>query len=359
MNQLVFRWLVGLVVGTALIAISSPLFVRSYVPRELDSLRQVTVYQPGVTYRWRNEGYATTRMGPHGMPGQIRLADSPEIGMQLALWGDSQAEGVAVKDRDKLFAQTERLRFRESQRLDSGDVVYPFARSGEDASIWLPQLRRVEQALGVDAHVMLIVDLEDLFAVPPADAERQESEGPSERMVQWSSQLPAFVVHAAVQMFRNVDNTGWRKLRWSVGPEAGPGKFSREESSLELARPNGPGNLQNETLLGDCVARLSQFTDKPLLIVFAPRRPEIVDGIVVELPEQMTRRVELQQRLTRAGIDWVDMTEAFSNAAEANEWPHGFHNGQIGVGHLNERGYRLIAQEVNAWWNQISERVSR
>jgi hypothetical protein len=79
-GRLVRRWSVGFLIATLLVGVSSPWFVRSYVPREWSDRRGVLVLQPGAQYRWRSEGYATTRIGPLGMPGQgqhWRAASAP------------------------------------------------------------------------------------------------------------------------------------------------------------------------------------------------------------------------------------------------------------------------------------------
>ena len=98
------RWLSGLCLGTVVIAVTSPWFVRSYIPRVQDPVRAVEVYQPGARYRWRSEGYATSQIGPMGMVGTSTsdLESDPDV--RYALWGDSQAEGVCVSDQQKIGA---------------------------------------------------------------------------------------------------------------------------------------------------------------------------------------------------------------------------------------------------------------
>ena len=75
MRSLLFRWIIGGIFGTAIVAITAPLFVRSYLPRPLDPVRGVTTMAPGRTFRWRSEGWANTHIGPHGMPGRRELPE--------------------------------------------------------------------------------------------------------------------------------------------------------------------------------------------------------------------------------------------------------------------------------------------
>ena len=109
-RRLILAWIVGSLVGTAVIAITSPLFVRSYVPLTADPVRGVWTLPEGHAYRWRSEGYADTRIGPLGMPGKTSLGPRKPDCLRVALWGDSQAEGVCVGDHQKIFAQAEGLR---------------------------------------------------------------------------------------------------------------------------------------------------------------------------------------------------------------------------------------------------------
>ena len=91
-RSLVITWVLGAVIGTLLVGVTSPLFVRSYVPLQADRVRNVWTLPPNHTYRWRSEGYADTRIGPHGMPGRTSLAGPKSSHVRVALWGDSQAE---------------------------------------------------------------------------------------------------------------------------------------------------------------------------------------------------------------------------------------------------------------------------
>jgi len=141
MNRLLMtNWLRGIVVGTILVAVTSPLFVRSYLPREIDPIRGVAVMPAGATYRWRFEGYADSHIGPLGMVGKTDISEPTSNTVRIALWGDSQAEGVCVPDRDKLFKQLER---RYAPRVE----VFPLARSGDNVADWVAQIPAVAAAL--------------------------------------------------------------------------------------------------------------------------------------------------------------------------------------------------------------------
>ncbi|QDV44616.1 hypothetical protein Enr13x_44840 [Stieleria neptunia] len=328
------RWFVGMLLGTALVAVTSPWFVRSYVPRIDDPTRGVAVLQPGSNYRWRSEGYATTQIGPLGMPGKVALDRDDRGGLRLALWGDSQAEGVCVDDRDKIAAQV--------ARLSSDPIhVYPFARSGDDCNDWIAQIATLSDndAVGIDAHVFLVAEWSD-WTVEIGGVD--DGLNPSRSKI--SEMFPAFLIQAARNLVTTGDGTTRRRLRFRPGPLHGPrGPTASGQSQSSRAR------VSNATLadrFSRQLERLHQQCDAPCIFVYAPLIPAIIDGETkFDDPNQ-----ELFERFRRQcadhGFDVLDARDAMNAAAHAGDWPRGFHNGQFGVGHYNATGNRIIAEQL-------------
>jgi lysophospholipase L1-like esterase len=322
-RRLIATWIVGSIAGTVVVAITSPLFVRSYVPLHIDSLRGVWTYDEGHRFRWRSEGYATTWIGPHGMPGRTELPpDSPET-TRVALWGDSQAEGVCVPDHQKLFAQAERIARAAGRPI----TFLPLARSGEDVAHWLTQFRSLERRLGVDLHILVIVDLPDLLSASNAPLQFSDTGTVLNRSTIASS-IPAFLIQAVRYLVTDADDNP-RRLRFSVGPvESEPvGRFVTEQ----------------EIDWTDVCRAIRATTDRPVVILYAPNSPHLAAGKIV-LPDPHSKQFErMKQAAESEGLAVVDMSEPFRESALDNGWPHGFHNGQIGSGHLNGVGYQVIA----------------
>ncbi|GAA5510128.1 hypothetical protein [Novipirellula caenicola] len=331
-KRIVAKWLLGALFGTFLIALTSPLFVRSYVPSELDPLRGVFVLESGHFYRWRSEGYATTAIGPHGMPGRVGLDEAKRADeIRVAIWGDSQAEGVGVSDQQKLHRQIERIGEQSQHTI----VALPLARSGDDAADWLAQIPRVEEALAIDMHVILVAEMVDLEAAtdaitpaPPIDASQLAAQN------RIASNVPAFVIQAARRVLRTADDTP-RTLRFSVGPLPNP------------AVP--PATLDKPETDWDAVMRaIRAASDRPILLVYAPRiQRQSLTRIVVDNDQPTGNELsEIKQAAQSAGLLLREVTENFVASAEKNHWPHGFHNGVIMQGHLNETGYAIVASEI-------------
>lgn len=338
-RRILIQWLLGMVIGTAFIGIVSPLTTRSYLPNQV-SRHGIATLPTGYGYRWRSEGYATTRIGPHGMPGKVSIKDDDRY--RIALWGDSQAEGVAVPDSQKLFAQME----RESK----GWQVFPLAKSGDGVGDWIAQMPWAESKLKADHHLILIVDLPDLADLAPPDPPT------TGRLGGLTTVLPSFVV-TAVRNVVTEPSGGFRKLRFSPGPVS---ITSVEEVANEIADDSAThgnkslGADKPEDLVGvdqQLVAQAERAFDQILdaaksnvTILYAPPRP-IISGGKIQWEDPHFRTAEVaSDAAMRRGIKWIDASKVLRELGEKGQFPHGFANGQIGVGHLNRTGYHALAK---------------
>lgn len=320
--NLVAKWIIGLCAGTLIIAVTSPLFVRSYLPQQFDATRGTRVLSAHKHYRWRSEGYATTLIGEHGMPGRPNIGVVADNGFRIALWGDSQAEGVCVEDGKKLFAQME----------NAGDdqhkmTVLPFARSGDSARDWLHQFPHVESNVGVDGHAILICEISDLLSAANLPTQTAPANTNDFELVKY---VPAFVIQSA----RNVltDASGrHRRLRFGIGPIP--------RAQIDRVRA-GPVDWT------PIVTAIAQATEKPLFVIYAPKSPQIGFGKIDLIDEGYAEFKRFEQAAEAAGVIVIDVSDALGGSAKDGVWPHGFHNGRFGSGHLNEAGYQVIAQQA-------------
>ncbi len=355
-RALLWRWLLGAVVGTSLIAVTSPLFLRSYLPLNADPVRRVWTLPPDSEYRWRGEGYADTLIGPLGMPGKTtELASSSErMGelsdtmqksqtspLQIALWGDSQAEGVSVGDADKLFAKIE--------SASGGDLtVYPFARSGEDAADWVTQMPRVEQQLDIDQHVILVVEPTDLLAAVEAPVASPSANDASAANAALAAKLPAFVIQAARNVMREPDGATPRRLRFTVGPVNNASSALVTNRQAEKSKQSGaPLSRDDSALWLNALTAIRNATELPVVLLYAPLSPQIVDGKIRWQDPTADQFLLLQEAAKELGVSMVDARDELRDSvASDGRWPHGFHNGRIGSGHLNQVGNQVLAARL-------------
>lgn len=317
----------GLAAATLIIAVTSPLFVRSYPASELH--RGVETLPARSVYRWRSEGYADTHVGPLGMPGRP-TRNAAGAYTRIALWGDSQAEGVAVPDHQKWFAVVESLG-RHDGDAESSVAAYPMARSGDSLDDWLEQMPRVERELSITHHAILICELSDLTTSesrPPLGNLSQPDRG----LHRWRP--PAFVIQAGKHILTTSDGS-FRRLRFR------PGRVSIAPNDADAVGPN-----RRPPTDWDAVAsRLRAATSLPVEIVYAPLVPNITGGQLRLTDPSADRATRAASAMTRRGIGWTDRTEALVSVyRDEGVMPHGFHNGRPGSGHLNARGYQAVGR---------------
>jgi lysophospholipase L1-like esterase len=330
-SRLLVRWLSGVLLGTLIIAASSPLFVRSYLTQSFEPTRNAMTLPPGAAHRWRSEGYATTRIGPWGMPGKRSITEPTASAERIALWGDSQVEGFCVPDDQKLFAQLE--------RQSAGQLtVLPLARSGDDVADWIAQIPTVESSLAIDRHVVVIADLPDLLT-----AAVEEDEATAGTLRNLRAALPAFLLHAGRNLLTQADGTTWRSLRFRIGPV--------EQPSAAIQATTHPIDDQwSSANWTGAIERLQSSGDRPMVILYAPPSPYILAGHAFFQDPAVEQFAIVSEICQRLGVRLVSAQQAFVDAAHAGRWPHGFHNGQIGVGHLNADGYAILAKII---WDAI------
>ncbi|MBB3208207.1 hypothetical protein FHS27_004034 [Rhodopirellula rubra] len=352
------RWAFGLAAGTLLVWGTSPWFVRSYHSRVFDPVCHDWVYPASTQYRWRSEGYATTTIGVHGMPGRTNLPPSTTERV-IALWGDSQAEGVCVADSDKLWSQ---LESEIAGSKNASFAVLPMARSGEDALDWTSRFARVEKQLGVTEHFVLICELEDLESLAESQSNadsnalaeaaipgRTDIDVPVESLSvnavpQWLDLVPDFVVHAARGLIFDGDTSQIRTLRFRPGPVASTAVTQSTQTSATVD-PNQPPEAFPASVIA---RRLADATTNPITMIYAPQIPVVMGDRIIRSDAHDSQFRMLEAALAEQGITVIDCRDGLWGAAAQGHFPHGFNNGRIGSGHLNETGYRVIAAQVGA-----------
>ena len=125
-----------------------------------------------------------------------------------------------------------------------------------------------------------------------------------------------------------------RKLRFSLG---------RVEAKSKPAPPSAEPPAFDWQPQVDAIARTTRL---PVLILYAPRVPSVVGGKVVKDDWQAEEFARFQEAAASRGLTVIDVRDELRTSVEAGRWPHGFHNGQFGVGHLNAIGYQIVAQSL-------------
>jgi hypothetical protein len=332
----IFRqWFVGITGSWICVWLLGPWVVNSIIVRVKDpELGNITLRE-GELIRWRSEGWATTTIGPHGLPGWAPKQSSQRV----VLWGDSQVEGFCIDDADKLCNQLVHLAELDSRSID----CIPVGRSGTDAIDWQSQIAQADALWTPQAHLFVIAELSDLLCLDPTlhstqTDDRWQAESPS--VVVWARRLRAEAIFQAARNILLDPATGSvRSLRWSVGR-------SRPAGS-EKAVVDPPKN-ENPTYerIAERLKELDQSLDHRFGIVYAPAVPRFAGDVITTHPDDLAWE-ELKQRLEERKIVTIDCRQAFIDRwNQNNQVTRGFHQGQLSYGHLNATGNRLIGQAI-------------
>ena len=88
-------------------------------------------------------------------------------------------------------------------------------------------------------------------------------------------------------------------------------------------------------------------TDLPVVLLYAPLAPHIVAGEIQWKDPTAGQFLLLKAAAGELGISLLDARAELRDSVESNgQWPHGFHHGRIGSGHLNEVGNRILADKL-------------
>lgn len=327
------RWIVGMLGCGLLFWVAGYHTVDSILVRVADPQLGVVTLRPGDTIRWRSEGWATTRIGPHGLPGW-RPSDAER---RILLWGDSQVEGLTVNDPEKIHNQVIRLADRSGGRnLD----CLPLGRSGSDAHHWISLTNAAEALWQPERHVWVVTDLDDLWVLADRQATaslKRFSADPSPAWVRWAAACRADALLAAGKRIA-YDRQAGRLRRLDFGP--GP-----RRAALAAGDAAAAVSLDEQTIQTVASAITDHGRHRRLAILYAPATPRIGDRVVIDHPDDAAFNA-LRRELGDA-VAVVDLRAAFVELWQRqHRLARGFHHGMPGRGHLNAEGNRIVAEAV-------------
>lgn len=355
------QWAIGIFGSWVIVWVVGPGLINSILVRTYDADLKVNTIRPGDVVHWRSEGWASTRIGPHGLPGwqpdrpggqtnrePVSPGDDPL--RRIVIWGDSQVEGVCVADEQKIHNQTIAIaRRRDRIELD----CLPMGRSGADARDWQDLMPDADRLWHPDLHVWVVTDLSDLTVLASKDA--------AEAYHRWTVESPRWVKFAAAihaealfeagkRIFRDPSTGGIRRLDFSLGPRGATTAVSSDDAHGDAHGEAHGEAIKNEDELAGAVATavagLAGRFDGRLAILYAPATPRFAGGLKTDHPDDAAFDA-IRRRLREAAIPVADVRGDFIELWHTRtELPRGFHNGMPSYGHLNASGNRLVAAAI-------------
>lgn len=339
-RRLLIQWVIGLLGSWLCVWIIGPRFVNSILVRVHDDELDTITLREGDLIRWRSEGWADTRIGPHGLPGWT----PNDATTRMILWGDSQVEGFCVNDQEKLAAQCIQV---ANQKHQAAIDCLPMGRSGSDATDWSRIMERADELWDPTFHVWVVTELSDLIAITSTDQGKSTTgswAAESPAIIRWAKKFHADVAfQAARKLLFDPATGGIRSLRWTVGPVVKQTEIANEADQESV------NALLQQTR--DRIVVINERFERRLLLVYAPAIPRINGEVVFEHPDD--KAWNTFAAMANDEIPIIDMRDSFRQLwAESGRFARGFHNGSASDGHLNRFGNQLIAHAIVDWINE-------
>ncbi len=329
------RWFLGALLSFAIVWGSSAVFINSIPIWEYSDELDSYIFEENMAYRWRSEGWATSRVGRHDVFG---IDDITTVsGRCVAIWGDSYVEAAQVADSEKTAQQLTKMFERENVPLTGIGI----GRAGRSVSDYYYLLPRYEQLISPLSNVILISQIEDLevdgktFVQSPEfhfqkRNQRYQALGLRKLLSDWRLDF----IFSTIKEMKTPRE--WVFLPWK--DKAARGKIATVvDKTMEERRAQWQFALKS----------LQANSKAPLTIAYVPTVPFINDGEIIFQDENEALALELQSLASELGIGWVDLTSAFNGLyTEKGLFPRGFINSRPASGHLNKYGHYLLAREI-------------
>jgi hypothetical protein len=207
-------------------------------------------------------------------------------------------------------------------------------RGGRQLGDYVRLMPRYESLFAPSLHVVVVADLLDVHPEHDADGFRLDAHPTrieTPRLRRALARLGLDFVFTALQ----TPSGGGLRFR--------PGPVARADDGGAAPPPLTPAAA------AFAMAALRAATDRPVLVLYAPRLPAIETGRLRTSPDTAeAAAVEtLDAACTGAGIAFVDLGDRLVQAwRDTGRFPRGFANGMPSRGHWNALGHDVAAQAI-------------
>lgn len=362
---LLLKWMSGGAISIGLVWLLTAVFTGNIHIKIWSPSLQRNILSPGSLILEREEGWATSVVGGHGIIGASQ-ADL-EAPSKILIWGDSFVEAFHVDDSAKMQKQLDGILH---QRGEEGTATLAIGEHFASIADYRFRIPDYEKVLGKpNLHVIHIYSLDDTFpdqypggrrslflSEPELRLEKYDNEFREIEEPEVPGRARLLIERYRLQFFSRL-RTNLMKiaklegLRFSLGVYRGmtvaPGAHRAWNRFLEPAWDPAEPPVEAWRFL---LTELDEVTEVPLLFVYGPPTPALTKGTLVkENPEGplVTRFAEL---CAERGIGFASLEGPFGSfLGETGRMPKGFHNSRPWEGHYNADGHRLVAEAIADW----------
>jgi hypothetical protein len=346
---IMLKWLFVSLCVTGVLWITSQFLGKSIPVYSYDKELELWVLKENSEVVQRLEGFAISCYGRYGL-NKALWARKDQFKTNIFLFGDSFIEALNVADENK--PDSVLTRHLEKMLGQKKLLVWGVGESGLSVAGQIVKMSKYEKVLGKPlVYVIFTTGVENDFGPEVSDSRAKLVSNPEWQIVKQPDGLfhgggktrdlfGRFRVNFVRDIINNLKSLREGRLVFFRIPKKAA---FLESTSADNLNWNRRLSQSTEFLL----TRLREQTDAPILIVYCPRLPRIQRGVVDCVDHDAADAMMLQSTACRNGIDFLNLSSVLVDAYQKQQvLCMGFQNGQLGYGHLNERGIEIVFLEI-------------
>ena len=286
------------------------------------------VWEPSQFKSTMKEGLAWLKMDQNGYNNIKDYSDSPDI----LLMGSSHMEALQV-------AEVENVGYLLNELLPDYHT-YNIGMSGHTIYRCMDNLPEAIRAYSPQKYVVMVIDsvelsVDDMKSVMNGDAQKLSSYDSG--IIYHLQKIPAIKI-----IYKQLDD--WISLEAKSNKNKTMFFAEESQSSIELSAEEEYYKTLSEFLRE--ASQTAETAGVKLIVVYQPMQSLEADGTVSYAHSEESLSV-FEKVCEEQGIIFEDVTNAFDRLYnEEHILAHGFSNSQLGEGHLNKYGHKVVAKEI-------------
>lgn len=306
------------------------------------------IQSPGMVYKKRTEGWATTYKGAYGINA---IPDISKIqAKKIVVWGDSFVEAHQVEDNEKIPQRvTQKI---ISKRANEDYLCFGAGKSGDSLADFYFDIQKYEKKIdNIILHVILLTDLKD--SLPDQNSDKKDGVYQAiPLLLKYNIWKPKY---QAIK--KRLNDYGlyfvWEPTKSGIEAITQTNLFPQFNWISPRLKTNQAETNTPEKKLPDSVSwrflfdKFKDISKAPILIVYCPDIPLLKNGNVVLEDQHLSQIHRLVPILKMNGIGFINAGPAFiSLYSKSKKFPRGFQNSNPVKGHFNAMGHEIISDVI-------------
>jgi len=341
-NKYILIWFFGFILS---LLIFPDYLVESVIPIKLNKDLGLHLPTPGLSVRWRSEGWGSTKFGKYGI---ANIDDLKEIDDNIiGIWGDSYIEALHVDDSIKVAQQLTRM-----LKMKNNFIAVGIGQSGYAIADYYYLIPQYEKLANFKQHFIVFTNFNDLLP-----DEYQFFSIPNYKLIHKPRKYEYITIRNFVnkrrlnlpyiiarKLFKD-DKNRMRKLRFRVG-----------QVSSTMGNNKTQNHIDKIDAFNFILQNIKEITDIPISFIYAPNIPKISENKIIDtLSTDNKENIQFfSAACQRNGFQFIDISESFREYFynSGHKMPNGFNNTFPGHGHWNKHGHSLVAKSINKVINE-------